>query len=112
MAQPYLDQLQELVSPNCDLYDEMTCKHFFSGAALYFNDRICASYTLKGLAFKLPLERCDELISQGRAVPLRYFNKSPVKKGYVLLPDWEKLSNTEISNYLLECVAHASKIGV
>ena len=107
MAQPYLNQLQELMSTIGGNHD-LVCKHFFSGAALYVERKICASLTPKGLAFKLPKSRCDDLFTQGKAIPLRYFDRSPIKKGYILLPDFQVLSDTEISTYLEECIAYAS----
>lgn len=107
MAQPYLNQLQELMS-TIGVSHDLDCKHFFSGAALYVERKICASLTPKGLAFKLPRSRCDDLFTQGNAIPLRYFDRSPIKQGYILLPDFQVLSDTEISTYLEECIAYAS----
>ena len=107
MAQPYLDQLRELVSA-IDGRQSLVCKHFFSGAALYVERSICVSLTSKGLAFKLPKSRCEDLFRQGKAIPLRYFDHSPVKKGYILLPDFQELSDTDISSYLEECISHAT----
>ena len=82
------------------------CKHFFSGAAVYLNGKICASLSPKGLAFKLSEERSAELIRQGKAIPLQYFEKSPVKKGYVLFPEAGQLSPIEIAAYFNECFEH------
>jgi hypothetical protein len=107
MAQPYLDQLRELVSA-IDGRQSLVCKHFFSGAALYVERSICVSLTSKGLAFKLPKSRCEDLFRQGKAIPLRYFDHSPIKKGYILLPDFQELSDTDISSYLEECISHAT----
>jgi len=55
-------------------------KHFFSGAALYANGKICASFTPAGFALKLPADTRDRLFEDGRGTELRYFEKSPVKK--------------------------------
>ena len=107
MAQPYLNQLQELVSRVGGSHD-LVCKHFFSGAALYVERKICASLTPKGLAFKLPESRCDDLFTQGKAIPLRYFDRSPIKQGYILLPDFQTLSDTDIAAYLEECISYAT----
>ncbi len=107
MAQPYLDQLRELVSA-IDGRQSLVCKHFFSGAALYVERNICASLTPKGLAFKLPKSRCDDLFRQCKAIPLRYFDRSPIKQGYILLPDFQELSDTDISSYFEECIAYAT----
>lgn len=107
MAQPYLDRLEALVSEFGSDKQNLVCKHFFSGAALYFDGKICASLTPKGLAFKLPSARCEELIAKGEAEALRYFDNSPIKKGYVLLPDYQALGALELSAYLEQCTAQA-----
>jgi len=61
MAQPYLEQLKGLVRivnrPGTDL----VCKHFFSGAALYANGKMCASLSPAGLGFKLGQRRSNDL---------------------------------------------------
>jgi len=107
MAQPYLDQLRELVSA-IDGRQNVVCKHFFNGAALYVERNICASLTPKGFAFKLPGSRCDDLFRQGKAIPLKYFDRSAIKQGYVLLSDFQELSDTDISSYLEECISYAT----
>lgn len=106
MAQPYLDQLQELVSAVDPNNTNLVCKHFFSGAALYLENEICASLTSKGSLFKPPESRCKDLIAQGKAIPLRYFDDSPIKRGYVLLPHFRDLINTDISSYCKECMTY------
>ena len=65
----------------------LECRHFFSGAAVYRDNSIVASLTSVGLAFKVSAEVHDRLIESGRALPLRYFPRSPIKKNYVLFPD-------------------------
>ena len=64
----------------------LSCKHFFSGAAVYANGRICASLTPAGFAIKLPKDSRDTLLKQRSATPLRYFVNGPLKKEYVVLP--------------------------
>ena len=61
------------------------CRHFFSGAAAYADGKIFMSLSPAGLALKLPEKRCADLLDAG-AGQLRYFAKSPIKKGYVVLP--------------------------
>ena len=61
------------------------CRHFFSGAAAYADGKIFMSLSPAGLALKLPEKRCADLFDAG-AGALRYFAKSPIKKGYVVLP--------------------------
>jgi len=88
MAQPYLGELQSLIRQvRCLNEDDnsLICKHFFSGAAAYTNGHIFMSLSPAGLALKLPQFDCKLLIKKG-AKPLQYFPKSPIKKGYVVLP--------------------------
>ncbi len=106
MAQPYLDQLKSLLVA-FDSDPSLTCRHFFSGAALYVGPKLCASLTPPGLAFKLPEPRCEELIRLGKAIPLRYFDRSPTKKGYVLFPAYQTLSVAELDAYFAAAIALA-----
>lgn len=109
MAHPYLGQIQKLVS-ELDFGDsDIECKHFFSGAAVYANGKIIASLSPKGLAFKLSKSRCAEVLSEGLAMPLRYFEKSPIKKGYVLFPDKDQLRKEELEGFFRECVSTSAQ---
>jgi DNA transformation protein len=65
---------------------KLECKHFFSGAAVYADGRICMSLTAVGFAIKLPGESRNALMNEQGAKPLRYFPKGPIKKEYVVLP--------------------------
>lgn len=64
----------------------LECKHFFSGAALYANGRICISLVPVGLALKLPEKSRVLLLKEKGTKSLRYFPKGPIKKDYVVLP--------------------------
>ena len=109
MAHPYLGQIQDLVS-DVDFGDsDIECKHFFSGAAAYTNGKIIASLSSKGLAFKLSESRCTEVLSEGLAIPLRYFEKSPIKRGYVLFPDKDQLRWVEMEGLFRESVSTSAK---
>ena len=87
MAAAYLEKLSALVN---ELHiEELTplpleVRHFFSGAALYVDGQICASWSPAGLAFKMPEAETNRLIASGIAKPLKYFAKGHVKKGYAL----------------------------
>ena len=105
MAQPFLENLQVLASQHLKEQSGIECKHFFSGAALYANGLICASLTPVGLAFKLPDDLCSELIESGAASPLRYFAKSPIKKGYVLFPDFDDLDGSSLTRYFRDAIS-------
>jgi len=89
MAKEYVDKLSAFIEKVTSDYSEninLECKHFFSGAALYADDRICITLTLVGLAMKLPEETKERLFKNKKAIPLRYFPKGPIKKEYVLFP--------------------------
>lgn len=64
----------------------LECKHFFSGAAVYADGRICISLTPVGFAIKLPEKSIDVLLKEKGTKNLRYFAKGPIKKDYVVLP--------------------------
>jgi hypothetical protein len=107
MAHPYLKQLQDLVGTIKRGDVELVCKHFFSGAALYADGKICASLTPAGLAFKLPQQRCKDLIDSHIAVPLCYFEGAPKKTNYALFPEPDELSSKSISAYFNECIENS-----
>jgi len=89
MAKEYLEQLAALTRETTSgRFKDVTleCKHFFSGAAVYANGRICMSLTTVGFALKLPEEARNTLVKEPGAKPLRYFPKAPIKKDYVILP--------------------------
>lgn len=89
MAQKYLNELTTLmtrVGPATVKGVKMELKHFFSGAAVFVQGKICISLTPVGFALKLPEKWRDNLVEQAGAKPLRYFPKGPIKKDYVVLP--------------------------
>lgn len=90
VAQPFLSLLAtKIAGVGLQTSDEiqLETKHFFSGAALYVNGRICASLTPAGFGLKLPADVRDQLIKDGKGTELRYFEKAPVKKEYVSLSE-------------------------
>ena len=89
MAKIFLDQLARMIhrATSGRIGDvSVECRHFFSGAAVYANGRICVSLTPAGFAIKLPKESRDVLFKRRGVKPLRYFAKGPVKKEYLVLP--------------------------
>ncbi len=106
MAQPFHENLVALVERHLADVPDLVCKHFFSGAALYSHGTICVSLTPVGLAFKLPEPMCSVLINSGVASPLKYFEKSPIKKGYALFTNVEELSVRTITKYFQAAVAN------
>jgi hypothetical protein len=112
MAQPFLEQLEALVKLHLSEESHLTCRHFFSGAALYSSGVICVSLTPVGLAFKLPEDVRSELIGCGAASKLKYFDNSPIKKGYVLFSDVEAISGKDMAGYIRIAVAHVRAMKV
>lgn len=89
MAKEQLEQLTALIKQvTSGKYKDakLECRHFFSGAAVYVNERICISLTPVGFAIKLPEESRNALLKQKGTKRLRYFPKAPIKKDYVVLP--------------------------
>jgi len=90
LAEPYLEQLSQIVDrlePALLKNVTFETKHFFSGAALYANGKICASLSPSGLAVKLPEELRQSLIAEGKATEFRFFDNGPIKREYVALSD-------------------------
>ena len=92
MAKIYRQKLLALMGDShsiksAELYPEV--RHFFSGAAVYVNGVLCISWSPRGLAFKLPSAEVDALIASGQAIPLKYFEKGHVKKGYAAFAEPE-----------------------
>ena len=88
MAEPFLAALSAKITaldlPTADEV-QLESRHFFSGAALYANGRICASLTPAGFGLKLPVKVRERLINDGDGHELRYFENAPIKKDYVAL---------------------------
>lgn len=89
MAKIYLERLTALLAPTLaalPAHITLEIKHFFSGAAVFADGRICISLTSVGLAMKLPEDDRARLMQDG-GKPLQYFPKAPIKKQYVVLAE-------------------------
>lgn len=109
MAKEYLELLSAFIEKatlDCPEKNNLKCKHFFSGAALYVEERICVSLTPVGLAIKLPPETKEKLLKNKRAVPLRYFPKGPIKKEYVLFPEGVEEGGKALYQYVKGSIAY------
>ncbi len=107
MAKEYMEKLCKLIAEleiENNVSVSLEPKHFFSGAALYANEIICASWSPVGLAFKLPDSEVCKLIESGEAKPLRYFDKGNVKKGYALFDNPEGKENENWKKYFLMAI--------
>jgi TfoX/Sxy family transcriptional regulator of competence genes len=88
MTKKYLDRLNDLmaeIAPDISTTASLEVKHFFNGAAVYADGRICISLTPAGFALKLPEALRDELMKEEGTKNLQYFPKAPIKKDYVVL---------------------------
>jgi len=110
MAKEYFAKLSNLLDDLKlaeDVSAPLEIKHFFSGAALYHNGVMCASWSPVGLAFKLSEQEVSYLIANGQAKPLKYFPKGHVKKGYALFDDPESTKTSDWKKYFLMAVEQA-----
>jgi len=107
MAKEYFDKLSVLVN-RINLEDEielpMEVKHLFTGAALYVNNSICASWSPGGLAFKFTEQEVNKLIESGKAKPLRYFPKGHIKKDYALFESPESKRPSHWKTYFNKAI--------
>lgn len=111
MAQPYLNNLQQIVEqlrPRIRQLDTVVCKHFFSGAAAYVDGHLFMSLSPAGLALKLPKPEIEKLFEKG-ARPLRYFPKAPVKKQYAVLPTGLTTSTDDLAHWVLQSLIFISQ---
>jgi len=110
MAKEYSKKLSELISRlniEKEVDDRIEVKHLFTGAALYVNNGICASWSPVGLAFKLPEKEVASLVSRGKAKPLKYFPKGHIKKGYALFTSPEKSKPSRWKVYFVKAMKHS-----
>ena len=110
MAKEYFEKLSNLLKEikiDNEIATSLEIKHFFSGAALYADGKICASLTPAGLAFKLSQQRCKDLIDSHIAVPLCYFEGAPKKTNYALFRELDELSSKSIAAYFNECIENS-----
>jgi len=110
MAKAYLEKLNKLIEDlniEHELKLPMEVKHFFSGAALYVNGTICASWSPAGLAFKLSDQEVAGLISRGSAKPLQYFPNGYIKKGYALFESPDDHKTCQWKNYFMKAARRA-----
>jgi len=107
MAKVYFEKLSQLIS-DLEIEDEVLpnieIKHFFSGAALYANEVICASWSPGGLAFKLSESEVTRLLSSGKAKPLKYFEKGNIKVGYAMFEKPESSRKVRWKNYFIKAI--------
>lgn len=110
MAKEYFIKLSDLINElniESEIDSPLVVKHFFSGATLYINGVICASWSPVGLAFKLSENETNMLISSGQAKPLQYFPKGQIKKNYVLFDDPKLSNHKQLKEYFIKAAQMA-----
>jgi len=111
VAEPYLEHLSHIVDRLGPVSVEnvtLKTKHFFSGAALYANGKICASLSPAGFAVKLPAELRQSLINERKGKEFRFFPKGPIKREYVALSD----SIVQDEEMLEKLINHSARYAV
>lgn len=109
MAKEYLQQLTALMreaTPGRFKDIKLEYKHFFSGAAIYANGKICISLTPVGFAIKLPEGSRNDLLRQKGAKPLRYFPEGPIKKDYIIVPKTILNDVKGLRHWVKLCIEH------
>jgi TfoX/Sxy family transcriptional regulator of competence genes len=88
VAEPYFERLS-VIAGRLPSKDGLTLepKHFFSGAALFANGKICATLGPFGFGLKAPAALRQRLVETGEGRAFRFFPKGPVKREYVSLSD-------------------------
>ncbi len=112
MAKIYVEKLSALIHQlgiEQHINAPVEIKHFFSGAALYIQRTICATWSPVGLAFKLPEAEVNKLVFSGEGKPLKYFAKGHIKKGYVLFETPEQQEPNNLEKYFIQAAQHATK---
>ncbi|MBL4582624.1 MAG: hypothetical protein JKY29_12475 [Gammaproteobacteria bacterium] len=107
MAKVYFEKLSQLIFDldiDGEVSAELETKHFFSGAALYVNKAICVSWSPGGLAFKLSETEVNRLLSNGKAKPLKYFEKGHIKEGYAMFENPESSKKVRWKSYFLKAI--------
>jgi TfoX/Sxy family transcriptional regulator of competence genes len=90
LAEPYLNHLSHIIEQLGPISAEnvtLEARHFFSGAALFANGKICASLSPAGFAVKLPARIRQSLLDERKGKEFRFFANGPIKREYILLSD-------------------------
>ena len=110
MSKKYREELNTLLLQIDIGYDiEIQVKPFFGGAAAYANGHIFLSLTKVGFAAKLAAADCQELLQMDGAKKLQYFPKAPIKKEYVVLPDYMVNDLDSLRQWVLKSLAYVTE---
>jgi hypothetical protein len=110
VAEPYLQRLSHILDRLQLVSAEgltLEPRHFFSGAALYVNGRICASLGPAGFAIKVPAGVRQSLLNEGKGKEFRFFAKGPIKREYVVLSEAAVQDDGTLQQLIAMSVAYA-----
>jgi hypothetical protein len=113
VVQKYLDKIYKIINdaiPATFPKDILKYDHFFSGAAVYADQKIFCTYTPVGIAIKLPPKERRELLDLKKGSELRYFPKAPIKKDYIVLGDEICTSSDKLHYWLRMSLDYVSSI--
>ena len=114
MAKEYFEKLNRLLDEldiGSELGATVEVKHFFTGAALYVDECICASWSPAGLAFKLPDKEVSDLIASGAANRLKYCASGHVKAGYAVFENPAVSNLTTWKSYFMKAAQQVRQEG-
>jgi TfoX/Sxy family transcriptional regulator of competence genes len=83
-------------------------RHFFSGAALYANGKICGLFSPTGLALKVPEKLRQSLIADNKGGEFHFFANGPVKREYVLISESIIADEQALQALILTCVNYVT----
>lgn len=86
----------------------LEAKHFFSGAALYADGKICVLFSPTGLALKVPADLRRRLIEADQGAAFRFFPDGPIKRQYISLPEATLRDNKVLRELLVESVNYVA----
>ena len=112
MVKKYVEELTELFKKiNYSKKGiSIEIKHFFSGAAVYANNKICMTLTPVGLAIKVPKKLRNKLLKEKGTKKLKYFPSAPIKKDYVVLSKTLFNDLMTLKNLVKESIAYSISI--
>lgn len=107
VAKKYQERLHSLLA-QIDIGHDVQVQPFFGGAAAYTNGRIFLSLTKVGFAVKLSAAERQELLQVEGARKLQYFPNAPVKKEYVVLPDYMLKDSHILRQWVVKSISYVT----
>lgn len=108
MAEPYRTELETMTEGLRYRIDNeviIESRHFFSGAALYVNNQVCALYGPLGLGLKLPKETRERINND-----YRFYPDGPIKGKYSAVSQSISGNEPALESLLIESIIFVSKL--